>query len=36
MLLIVGRTCTGKDTLARELEKYGMKSVVSYTTRLYN
>ena len=33
MLLIVGRTCTGKDTLTRELEKNGMSSVKSYTTR---
>ena len=33
MLLIVGRTCTGKDTLVHELEKKGLRSVKSYTTR---
>lgn len=33
MLLIVGRTCTGKDTLVHELKKKGLKSVKSYTTR---
>lgn len=33
ILLIVGRTCTGKDTLAHELEKAGYVAVKSYTTR---
>lgn len=33
MLLIVGRTCTGKDTLVNKLTKYGYTVVKSYTTR---
>lgn len=33
MILIVGRTCTGKDTLVHKLEKEGYKVVKSYTTR---
>ena len=32
-LLIVGASGTGKDTLARELCKAGLKQVISYTTR---
>ena len=32
-LLICGRSCSGKDTYARELEKHGLKGVCSYTTR---
>ena len=34
LICIVGETGSGKDTLARHLEKeYGLKKVVSYTTR---
>lgn len=33
MLLIIGKSCAGKDTIQKELIKMGMKSVVSYTTR---
>lgn len=33
MLLLVGKTCAGKDRIQRELIKMGMKSVVTYTTR---
>lgn len=33
-LLIIGRTCSGKDTLANHLtKKYGLKGVKSFTTR---
>jgi len=33
MYLIIGRTATGKDTLAHRLENHGFKQVKSYTTR---
>lgn len=33
MLLLCGKSCTGKDTIQKELIKMGMKSIVSYTTR---
>lgn len=33
ILLLVGKTCSGKTTIEQELIKKGMKSVVSYTTR---
>jgi len=33
MILIIGRTGTGKDYLARELCKQGLSAVCSYTTR---
>lgn len=33
MLLLVGKTCAGKDRIQKELIKKGMKSVVTYTTR---
>lgn len=34
MLLLMGKTCAGKDTIQRILiSKYGMKNVISYTTR---
>lgn len=33
IILIVGRTGTGKDTLARELAGHGLKQVKSYATR---
>jgi guanylate kinase len=33
MILIIGRSGSGKDHLARELSKHGLKQVLSYTTR---
>lgn len=33
MLLIVGKSATGKDTVAEELERRGYSSVISHTTR---
>lgn len=33
MLLIVGKSASGKDTVATELERRGMSSVISHTTR---
>lgn len=33
MLLLIGKSCAGKDTIQKELIKMGMKSIVSYTTR---
>ena len=33
MLILVGRTCSGKDKIARELINMGYKKIVSYTTR---
>ncbi len=33
MLLLVGKSASGKDTIQKELIKMGMKAVVSYTTR---
>lgn len=33
ILILVGKTSSGKDTIQKELIKLGMKSVVSYTTR---
>ena len=33
MILLVGKTASGKDTLQKELIKLGYKAVVSYTTR---
>lgn len=33
MILIVGRSGSGKDFLARELSRSGLKQVMSYTTR---
>lgn len=33
MLLIVGRTGSGKDTYAKCLEEFGLKGICSYTTR---
>lgn len=33
MLLILGKTCSGKDTFAKELDKLGYKPVISRTTR---
>ncbi len=33
MLLVVGRTASGKDTFVKQLEGVGFKPVLSYTTR---
>ena len=33
MIILLGKTCSGKDTIQKELIKLGMKSIVSYTTR---
>lgn len=34
VICIIGRTCSGKDTIAKYLQKeYGVEPVVSYTTR---
>lgn len=33
MILLVGKSCSGKDTIQKELIKMGMNAVVSYTTR---
>lgn len=33
MILLVGKTCSGKDTIKRELLRMGMEGVVTYTTR---
>ena len=33
MILLVGKTASGKDTIQKELIKMGYKAVVSYTTR---
>lgn len=33
MILLVGKSCSGKTTIAKELKKLGLKEAVSYTTR---
>lgn len=34
MIYVIGKTCSGKDTIVNELiKKYGYKKLVSYTTR---
>lgn len=33
MILLVGKTCSGKDTIRKELLKMGVNSVITYTTR---
>lgn len=33
MILLIGKSCAGKDTIQKELIKMGMESIVSYTTR---
>ena len=33
MLLLCGKSCSGKDTIKKELIKIGMDSIVTYTTR---
>ena len=31
--ILVGRTCSGKTSIAKELEKLGVKRIITYTTR---
>ena len=33
MILLVGKSCSGKDTIRKELNKLGYNSIVTYTTR---
>lgn len=33
MLMLVGKSCSGKTTIANELKQLGLKEIVSYTTR---
>lgn len=33
MLILVGKSCSGKSTIQKELAKLGIKSVLEYTTR---
>ena len=33
MLVLVGKTCSGKDTIKKELVKLGMTPIIAYTTR---
>jgi len=33
MLVLLGKTSTGKDTILKEITKLGLKPIVSYTTR---
>ena len=33
LLVLMGKSCSGKDTIANELVKYGYEKFVSYTTR---
>lgn len=34
MIFVIGKTCSGKDTIVNELiKKYGYKKLISYTTR---
>lgn len=33
MLMLVGKSCSGKTTIAKELRKFGLNEVISYTTR---
>lgn len=33
MLMLVGKSCSGKTTIVKELKKLGLKEVISYTTR---
>ena len=33
MIVLVGKTCSGKDSIKQELIKRGKKSIVTYTTR---
>lgn len=33
LVVLVGKSCSGKDSIRNELVKYGLKPVVTYTTR---
>ncbi len=33
MILLIGKTCSGKDTILNEIIKLGYKKIVTYTTR---
>ena len=33
VIILTGKSCSGKDSIKRELEKRGYKSIVSYTSR---
>lgn len=33
VIILCGKSCAGKDTTRAELEKYGFKNIVSYTSR---
>lgn len=33
MLALIGKTCSGKDTIKKELIKMGLKPIITYTTR---
>lgn len=33
MIVLVGKSCSGKDSIGKELEKLGIKKCVTYTTR---
>ncbi len=33
MLMLVGKSCSGKTTIANEIKQLGLKEIVSYTTR---
>ena len=33
MILLCGKTCSGKTVIRKELVKMGLKSIVTYTTR---
>ena len=33
MIVLVGKTCSGKDSIKKELINLGMKNIVTYTTR---
>lgn len=33
MILLIGKTCSGKDTILNEIVKLGYKKIVTYTTR---
>lgn len=33
MLVLTGKTCSGKDTIKKELVKLGMNPIIAYTTR---
>ena len=32
-MVLIGKSCSGKDTVVKELKKMGYESIVTYTTR---